>query len=157
MKIALTLAGALLLAGALTACGGDSDSGSGGKDSDYCKDVKNASKQFDGANLTDGAKIEQAFATLHQLADEAPGAIKDDWQKIDAAITKVEQAFKDAGLKLEDLANVQGNELPEGVDVAKLAKVGAEFQKLTSEEYTKPAESIDAHAKKVCNVTFSVS
>ena len=34
------------------------------------------------------------------------------------------------------------------------ARPGQEFQKLTSEEYTKPAESIDAHAKKALELTF---
>ncbi len=156
MKIPMALASAVLLASTLAACGGG-DGGSGGEDSDYCKDIKKAAKTFDSTTTADATQIDKAFAQIHTLADEAPDDIKNDWKKLDDLITDVEKAFADAGLKLSDLSKIQQGETPEGVDTSKLVGLAQEFQKLGSAEYTKAATNIDKHAKKVCKVTLKVS
>lgn len=158
MKIPLAIASAVLLGGVLTACGG-SDSGGGGAlgggGSDYCKDIKGAAATFGDLGTGDSGSIGEAFATFHKLADEAPGAIKDDWKTLDGAITTVEDALSKAGIKLEDFEDLQSGKVPEGVDVSKLTGLATEFQKLSGAEFEKASKAIETHAKTVCKVDLN--
>ena len=154
MKIPLAIASALLLGGVLTACGG-SDGGIGGSGSSYCKDIKAAKATFGDIDSGDTASIGDAFATFHKLAGEAPGAIKADWKTLEGAITTVENALSDAGIKLSDFDKLQSGELPEGVDPTNLAGLASEFQKLSSADFEKASKSIETHAKDVCKVDLN--
>lgn len=153
MKISLALASAALVA--LSSCGGSG--GGGGADSSYCKDVKNAQKTFGSLSASNASQLDAAFATLHKLADEAPSEIDGDWKKLDGAITMVEKALKDAGLKFSDFDKIQKGEIPPGVDVAKLTGLAAQFQKLNGPEFSKASKNIEKHAKKVCKVDLNAS
>ncbi len=158
MKIPLAIASAVLLGGVLTACGG-SDSGGGGATggggSDYCKDIKGAAATFGDFGSGDTTSIGDAFSTFHKLADEAPGAIKDDWKTLDGAITTVEDALAGAGIKLEDFDKLQSGQVPDGVDVAKLQGLATQFQKLSGAEFEKASKAIETHAKDVCKVDLN--
>lgn len=154
MKISLALAGAVVLGTTLTACGGG---GGGGADGDYCKDIKKASATFGSLSGGDTSQLDAAFATFHTLAAESPDDIKADWVKLDAAITTVEKALKDAGVKFSDFDKIQKGEIPEGVDVAKLTGLATEFQKLNSAEFTKASKDIEKHAKDVCKVDLNAT
>jgi phage-related minor tail protein len=151
MKTPLALATAVLLAVTLTGCGGSDD----GPDSEYCKDLKSASTQFDSLSSNDVSKLDEAFKTFHTLADEAPSDVKSDWATLDKGIASVEKALKDAGLKFSDFAALQEGKMPEGVDVAKLQGLATEFQKLDSAEFDKASKAIEKHAKDVCKVNLS--
>ena len=163
MKLSLALAGAALLAGTLTACGGgDGSSGSsaggggnGGSGSDYCKDLKSASATFGSLSGGDASKLDDAFATFHKLAGEAPGAIKDDWKVLDGAINTLQKAFADAGLKFSDLAKIEAGQIPAGVDQSKLAALVPQLTKLSDANFTKASNAITAHAKATCKVTLA--
>lgn len=158
MKIPLAMASVVLLGGVLTACGGsDGDGGgnSGGSGSDYCKDIKAAAATFGDLDSGNTASIGEAFSTFHQLADEAPGAIKDEWKTLDGAITTVEDGLADAGIKVEDLGKLASGQTPEGVDQAKLAGLVATFQKLSSAEFERASKAIETHAKSVCKVDLN--
>ena len=160
MKIPLAIASTVLLGGVLTACGG-SDSGgggaTGGSGSDYCKDIKSAAATFGSLDSGDTASIGEAFTTFHKLADEAPGAVKDDWKKLDGAIKTVEDGLADAGIKIEDFDKLASGQLPEGVDQAKLASLASTFQKLSSAEFQKASKAIETHAKSVCKVDLNAA
>jgi hypothetical protein len=152
MKTPLALASAALVAAVtLAGCGGGDD----GPDSEYCKDLKSASTQFDSLTSNDVSKLDEAFKTFHTLADEAPTDIKDDWATLDKGITSVEKALADAGLKFSDFAALQEGKMPEGVDVAKLQGLATEFQKLDSAEFDKASKAIEKHAKETCEVNLS--
>ena len=148
MKLSLALAGAVLLGTTLTACG----SSGGGADGDYCKDIKKASSTFGNLSSGDVSQLDEAFATFHKLADKSPSDIKPDWEKLDGAITTVEKALKDAGLKFSDLDKIQKGQVPEGVDVSKLTGLAAEFSKLNSPDFTKASKAIEKQAKDTCKV-----
>lgn len=151
MKTPLALASVALVAAAtLSGCGG-----SDGPDSEYCKDLKSASKQFDSLSSSDVTKLDEAFKTFHSLAKESPGDVKDDWTTLDKGITSVEKALKGAGLKFSDFAELQQGKMPEGVDVAKLQGLATEFQKLDSAEFDKASKGIEKHAKDVCKVDLT--
>lgn len=149
MKKSLALASALLIGSTLTACGG-SDA-----DSDYCKDLKSANKAFSSLEGGDASQVEAAFKTFHKLAGEAPSDVKGDWKKLDTALTTVEKALGDAGLKLSELGDLQSGKLPEGVDMAKLQEAASSFSKLNSQDFTDATKSIEKHAKDVCKVDLS--
>jgi hypothetical protein len=151
MKTPLAFASAALLAATLAGCGGSDD----GPDSDYCKDLKSASTQFDSLSSNDVSQLDDAFKSFHKLAGEAPEDVKDDWTTLDKGITAVEKALKDAGLKFSDFAELQEGKMPEGVDVAKLQGLATEFQKLDSAEFSKASKAIEKHAKDVCKVDLS--
>lgn len=147
-KAPAAIASAVLLA-ALSGCGGGD-----GPDSDYCKDLETAAPKFAALRTNDTAQLEDVFKASHQLADEAPGAVKDDWAVLDNGMTDIEKALKDAGVKFSDFAQLQQGKIPEGVDVEKLQGLPAKFQKLDSPAFDKASKNIGQHAKDVCKVTF---
>jgi phage-related minor tail protein len=151
MKTPLALATAALVAATLAGCGGSDD----GPDSEYCKDLKAASTQFDSLSSNNVSKLDEAFKTFHTLADEAPEEVKDDWTTLDKGIVQVEKALQEAGLKFSDFAELQEGKMPEGVDVTKLQGLASEFQKLDSAEFEKSSKAIEKHAKDVCKVNLS--
>lgn len=150
MKKTLAFAGVLLVAGSLTACGGD-----GGSDSDYCNDLKAASTKYKDVGSGDVAALEDAFKTFHELADEAPSDIKNDWKTFDTALTGLQDALDDAGLKLSDLAELQANKLPAGVDQAKLTELATKVSELGNADFSKASKAIEKHAKDTCKVDLS--
>lgn len=146
----LALAGAVLAAATtLTACGSGSSA--------YCSDLESASAEFDSLESNDLDQIDEAFDTFHQLADEAPSEIEADWKVLDDGITSVEKALDEAGIEIADLAQIQEGQLPEGVDMAKLQGLAADFQKLGGEEFTKASDAIEKHAKDECDVDLSTN
>lgn len=152
MKFPLAIAGVALVGATLAGCGGDA-----GADSDYCKDLKTAKSTFADIESGDVAVLEKAFTTFHELADEAPSDVKDDWKKLDDGITTVEKALKDAGIKLSDFSKIQSGELPEGVDQSKLQDVATAFTKLSAQDFTDASTAIEKHAKDTCKVDLSAS
>jgi hypothetical protein len=147
----LALAGAVLAAvTTLTACGSGSSSA-------YCSDLKSAKKEFDSLSSNDVGQLDEAFATFHKLADEAPSEIESDWKVLDDGITSVEKSLDEAGIKVSDLEKIQQGELPEGADMAKLQGLAADFQKLGDEKFTKASDAIEKHAKDECDVDLGSS
>ena len=154
MKFSQALVGVIILGSALTACG-DDDGGDSGASSEYCKDLRSASADLKTLSDGDVAEFDNALATMHKLADEAPGDIKDDWAVLDGAVTKIEDAFSDAGIELSDLEEIQAGRVPEGVDASKLASLGATLNDINSEKYTDASKNIEKHAKDTCNVDLN--
>ena len=154
MKISLTLAGVALLGASLAACsGGGSDStSSSGASGSYCKDVAAAKPVFDSLSQGDLAQLEKGFQAFHDLAAEAPAELKDEWKTLDSAVTTIEGALEDAGIKMSDLADIQSGKIPEGVDVTKLTGFATQLQELNNDEFTKARNAIGDQAKKTCDV-----
>ncbi|MFT3874653.1 MAG: hypothetical protein QM714_18725 [Nocardioides sp.] len=156
----MTLAAAtVMMAGALTACGSGGGSGSGSSTDTYCDDLKDAKSSLSdlGGSGTGAADIEDFFDMVDDFAANAPADVKPDWEKLDEAVNKIEDALDDAGLKLSDLEALSSGEAPEGVDMAKLQQVVQEMQDLSSEDFQKAADNIEEHAKKECDIDLSES
>ena len=135
---------------ALAACGGGE-----GPDSDYCKDLEAAKPSLESLKSSGAAQLQDVFEVTHELADEAPGDVKDAWETYDDAITAIEDALKEAGVGPDELSSLQRGEVPEGVDQKKLRGLPAIFQKLDSPEVAKASNKIAAHAKDVCQLSFT--
>lgn len=142
-----------LAATTLAACG----SGGGSSDSagSYCTELKADKAYFDtisGSSNSDMSKLGDAFSRIHSLAKNAPANVADDWKTLDTALTTIENALADAGLKPSDLASMQSGQLPPGADPAKLAALVPKLQALSSSGVSDAADRIQADAKKSCGV-----
>ena len=150
----LTLA---LAATVLVGCGSnDSGSSSSG---DYCSELKADKTYFEslsGSNA-DLGNLDQVFEKVHSLADNAPDNISADWKTLDDAITTIESALKEAGIKPSDLAKMQNGQVPPGVDISKLQALAPKLQALSSSDVSTAASNIAADAKKTCNVDLTSS
>ncbi len=147
MRTSLALAALVLSVSSLTACGGsDSDA--------YCKELKADKTYFDnfGSSTPDFNKLDEAFNKFHSLADKAPEEVADDWKVIDDAVTTVQKALKDAGIKFSDLPKLQQGQVPDGVDTSKLSALAPKLQKLGGAKFEKAGNSIEKHAKSTCDV-----
>ena len=142
----------------LTACG-DDDGGnkaSGGSGGDYCKDLKSAKEEVDAVKDGDFSDLEKATDVMHDLADEAPEEIEDDWQTLVDGIDKLVAALKKAGIDDEDMAALQTGQLPDDVDMAALQSLMAELDAVDTEEFQAAGDNITKHAKDECGVDLEV-
>ena len=150
-RILSTVAAAALGLCLLTACGDDNgDKASGG--GDYCGDLKSAKKDVDAIKGGDLKDIEETVDTMHDLADEAPSEIKDDWKVLVDGVDKLVAAIKKAGLDDDDMATLQSGQIPDGVDMTALQNLMTEIQSLDTDAFEKAGENINKHAKDKCGV-----
>jgi len=150
-SVTLTLA-ASILAG----CGGGGGSSASG---DYCSELKSDKAYFETLNgdNPDFSKLDEVFQRMHTLADDAPSEVADDWKTLDGAITTLENALKDAGIKPSDLASMQNGQLPPGADLQKLQELAPKLQALSGSEVSDAADAIAKNAKDTCDVDLSSS
>ena len=149
-RILTAIAAAALGLGLLTACGDDGGSSAGG--GDYCDNLKAAKKEIDSLQGGDFGSLEKTTDRMHDLADEAPDDLKDDWEILVKGVDKLVAALKEAGLTDEDMANLQSGQIPDGVDMDALQDLMTEISSLDTEEFTKASENINKHAKDECGV-----
>jgi hypothetical protein len=150
-RILSAVAAAALGLTLLTACGGDSGSDSAGG-GDYCNDLKSAKKEVDALKGGDLKDIEKTVDTMHELADEAPSEVKDDWKTLVDGVDKLVAALKKAGLDDADMATLQSGQIPDGVDMSALQQLMTEIQSLNTDEFQKAGDNINKHAKDKCGV-----
>ena len=146
-----------LAATTLAACG---SGGGGSSASGYCTELKADKAYFDsisGSGSADMTKLGDAFSRVHTLAGDAPDNVADDWKTLDTAITTIENALSDAGIKLSDLAAMQSGKVPPGVDPSKLAALAPKLEALSNSDVSKAADNIAADAKKSCGVDLTSS
>ncbi|WP_205475304.1 hypothetical protein [Nocardioides sp. SYSU D00038] len=150
------LAAALAVAPAaalLSSCG---LGGAEAAESPYCAAVADAKPAFASVQEGKAEKFDAAFATFHELAEQAPGDVAADWKVFDAAVVDIEEALDEAGLTFADLASLGSGELPEQADPAALEKVVAATQELASSEVMDAVTAIEVHALDECDVTLAV-
>jgi hypothetical protein len=157
-----TVLGAVALtvtATTLTACGSSGNSNApGASGGDYCTELKVDKAYFDslsGSAGSDTSKLGDAFSRVHTLAADAPANVAADWKTLDNAITTIENALADAGIKPSDLASMQSGKLPPGVDPAKLQALAPKLQALSDSGFSEAADRIAADAKKSCGVDLT--
>ena len=145
---ALLGAGLLTASLTLTGCGG------GGDTEAYCDTLSSTKDDIEGLEAGDPGAFQTAFDAFDKLADEAPNEVSDDWATMQEGVQKIEQAFEDAGLQLDELDEVMGGEVPEGVDMAKLEELGTTLEELDSEEFNDASDAIEEHAQEECDITL---
>lgn len=175
MRTTAIFATVLLSASLLAGCGSSdkgADKSAGGKagdnassgtdnGGDYCDELKAAQADFDSFNsdTPDFSRFDDAIATFHKLAGDAPSAVAADWKTLDGALSGMEKALADAGLKIEDLGSITAGKLPPGMTAQQLQEIGpklqAAFSDLDTPEVQKAGNAIEKHAKTECGVTLS--
>ena len=155
MNVVIGSVALTLTASVLAACGGGG--GSSNSSAGYCDELKSDKAYFDAIGGTNGdvSKLGDAFSRVHTLAAKAPANVAADWKTLDGAITTIETALSDAGLKPSDLAGLQSGKVPAGVDVAKLQALVPKLQSLSSSNVSDAADAIAADAKKSCGVDLA--
>jgi hypothetical protein len=148
----------VLAASALAGCGsqGNSDSGASG---DYCSQLKADKAYFSGLSGSNQniGNLEEMFKRVHSLAAAAPSDVASDWKTLDTAVTTMENAFKEAGIKPSDLASMQQGQMPQGADMQKLQALGTKLQSLSNSDFTSAAQAIAKNAKDTCGVDLNAS
>jgi hypothetical protein len=144
---AALIAAATLIAGTLTGCGGGTDA--------YCDSIKEAQSELGGLDDGDFAELDKAIDRIHEIADDAPDEVADDWEVLDGAVSDMETALEDAGIEMSDLEGLTRGEIPEGVDQEKLAALGEDLNAIGSAEVQEAADNIDKHANDECGVDLS--
>ena len=168
--VATSVAGVTLVLGFLTACGGDDsgggDSGGGdtadgtsgdttgdttGEGGSYCDQLAAAQTEFEslGNANADPTQIDEAFATLQSLGDDAPEQVAGAWDMVNDGFETVERGLADAGLTFQDLSDPQA--LLE-VDPQTLQQLQQEFQSLSTQQFDNALTSISEHAEQECGV-----
>lgn len=155
-KFSALTATAVIATVLVTGCG----SGGGGSSSSsgYCKDLKSSAasvKSFTGGGTPDFSKLSDFIAKAHDLADEAPSAIKDDWATMVKAMDTLTSALSDVGLKVEDLGKLMSGQIPDGVDTSKLAGLSTKLQEIGSDKVVKAGNAITKYAKDTCKVDLT--
>ena len=147
-----------LTATLLVACG-SSDSSSSASSGSYCDELKADKTYFESlsGSTADLSNFDQVFAKVHTLAADAPDNVADDWKTLDGAITTIETALKEAGLKPSDLAGIQKGQIPQGADLSKLQSLVPKLQSLNSTDVSDAAQNIADDAKKSCGVDLTSS
>src|SRR5436190_16183890 len=132
---ATTVAVLAMAAATLGACGSDDKAASS---SGYCQELKTDKVYFESLNGSnpDLSKLDTVFEKMHSLAAAAPSDIAADWKTVDTALTTIESALKEAGLSVDDLAALQQGNVPDGVDVSKLAALGPKLKALSGTDVT---------------------
>jgi hypothetical protein len=136
----------------LTACGDDDGDKAGGSAGDYCSDLKAEKEKVDALKDGDFSDLEKTTDAMHDLADEAPDEIKDDWEILVNGVQKLVDALKKAGLDDDDMAALQTGQIPEGVDITVLQSLMTEIQALDTEEFQAAGDNINKHAKDECKL-----
>ena len=98
--------------------------------------------------------LSDAKSDIDTLADEAPKEVEDDWKVMQEGVQRIEDAFEDAGLAMDDLSEVMTGEIPEGVDLEKLQELGTTLEELDSEDFNDATEAISEHADEECGITL---
>lgn len=157
MNVVIGSVALALTATVLTACGsGGSGSASSGSYCDELKADKTYFEDLSGSNA-DVSQLDTVFQKVHTLASDAPDNVSAEWKTLDSAITTIETALKDAGLKASDLAAMQNGQVPQGVDITKLQALAPKLEALSSSGVSDAADKIAADAKKTCGVDLTAS
>jgi hypothetical protein len=142
-------------AGLFAACA-DDDSGASAADA-YCGALRTDKEYFQSlaGSDPDVSRLDDAFDRMHQLSQSAPPAVAADWKTIDGAITDIDAALEDAGVKFSDFAAMEEGDLPQGADLEKIAALGPKLETLGGPELEEAAAHIEEHADDVCGVKLT--
>ncbi len=152
MKKTFGLASAVLLAASVTACSSSSDSSG-----DYCDTLKSSQTEFGSMDFTslDETQFNDLRDKIGTLGDQAPSDVSDDWGVIGSKLDDFKGILDEAGISFDDIKSLQANQLPDGVDQAKLQAMGTQIQELVSDTKLSDAQkAISDSAKADCDITL---
>jgi hypothetical protein len=154
-----TVTGTIGLALATTTLAACGSHGTAAASDDYCQELttdKTFFQALDGSK-PDLTRLDDMFRRMHSLAAAAPAGVASDWKTLDRAVSTIEGALAEAGLKPDDLAEIQKGQIPEGVDLDQIAALGPKMKALSGPEVNDAADHIAADAKSGCGIDLTAS
>lgn len=139
------LAAAVLLP-LLAGCGSDQD--------DYCDAVADHQQELSdivGSGQPDA--LLQALDVFHDLQDQAPDDISDEWQQLVGRIEALQDALDDAGV---DAATYDRDDPPAGVTDDQAAAIDAAAKELGSGTTLRALQDLDQQARDVCKTPLTL-
>lgn len=156
MKKTFGLAAAAVLTLTLGACG-DDDGGSGGgyDEAAYCDAYKSAQSEFDETDFSqlDEDTYSQLQDKVTEMREKAPEELKGEWETFEGALDEFQGILSDAGLSMDDLANLDPTNLPEGVTAQDLQDLSTKMQEFVDNNDIQAAtDAIEKDAETRCDI-----
>jgi hypothetical protein len=144
------LAGALLalaLLAALTGCGENSIES-------YCSDLREHREEMaEMIESSSPSALLSHLPMLHDLADEAPQDLADEWQVFVGALDDLDQAIEDAGVQPSDF---EDGKPPAGLSAAERKAIEDAATQIQSEDVVQAASGIEQQGRDVCKVNLGL-
>jgi hypothetical protein len=120
----------------------------------YCDAIKDHQQQL-GEVLGGGAPdaLLEALPILHDLADQAPDDLTDEWKTVLDALDGLQRALKDAGV---DPATYDRDHPPDGLSQKDKDAIDGAARQLTSDETVTAFSGVDQQAKDVCGTPLQI-
>jgi hypothetical protein len=128
--------------------------GCGDQEKAYCGALKSDQKMFaEMRDDTSGLALLKHRTALHQLADQAPSDLHDEWQTFLGAIDTFARTLHDAGVAPGDFVDGQA---PAGVSAETRTRIAQAANELASDDVVTAANGIEQQAKDVCKLQLGL-
>lgn len=128
--------------------------GCGDPEKAYCGALKDDQKMFaEMQDDTSGLALLKHRSELHQLADQAPDDLTDEWQTFLGAIDAFAKTLQDAGVKPGDFVD---GKAPSGLSADVHTRITNAANELSSVEVVTAANGIEQQAKDVCKLQLGL-
>lgn len=115
---------------------------------DYCEAVTDRQRTLTDVLAEDSPDaLLKALPTFHELADQAPSDIQDEWKTFLDALDGLEEALDEAGV---DAATYDAKKPPADVTPEQQDAIAAAADQLVDPEVATAYEGVKQHAKDVC-------
>lgn len=143
---AVGLALCVCLPAVLTACSSEQEQ--------YCAAVEENQQRL-GETVADGGPgaLLEALPVFEDLAAEAPGDLRDEWQQVTSRLRTLQAALDEAGVEADEYRD---DEPPEGVDEDQRRRIRAAADDLASRQTVSALAGVQQHALDVCGMPLSL-
>lgn len=156
----LAAVGAAVLALSLVGCS-ESDDSNGSNDADagsaeaYCAVLTEVRDNVSALNFADISQEEfdELTSDIERLEESASGTSQESWKLLGDTLGELDTSLEDAGVSISDLPQLEQGQVPNGVDVEKLAALSQSLQELLSNPKLADAtEQLRASAERDCGI-----
>jgi hypothetical protein len=143
-RLAASLVAVLLLGSA----------GCGSSEKDYCAALKGDQELFaEMQDDTSGLALLKHRSDLHDLADQAPDDLADEWQTFLGAVDAFASTLRGVGVAPDDFKDGQP---PAGLSATDRTLIANAASELSSPDVVEAANGIEQQAKDVCKLQLGL-
>jgi len=153
-RIVGAAAAAILTVTVLAGCGGGGSDGSSGS---YCDDLKSTKDIVTslGSGALDQATFDTLSASVHNIRDEAPSDVKEDWSAVAGGLDAFGAALDDAGLSIDDAKTLSPADAAK-LDPAKVKAITDASTALSSTAMNSATDAINTEVKSECGFELGI-
>jgi hypothetical protein len=120
----------------------------------YCSDLREHRKEMaEMVESTSPSALLSHLPMLHDLAEQAPQDLEDEWQVFVGALDDLDKAIRDAGVKPSDF---EDGKPPAGVSAAERRAIADAASQIRTDEVVEAASGIEQQGRDVCKVNFGL-